>query len=228
MPASKRGTGFIGLQQYLGLNQGAAQRMAEGLTGEVEDAMGAFKGNVDTGVGKFGEQVSAGSAMGPTEDMLPGQLKALSQRKYTGPQGLGEVADMGALEAEKARVGNMVGALGTNSGRAALLAQKYPGQGYGWGSQALDAALVGAGGGATLNQARGGWERLKGYLGKATTGAAEQVEAAKAGTEAAATKAGQQYEAWKQGAKRDLKDDVRGNRPDYKPRPGGNKYGGGY
>lgn len=165
MPPARRGTGFVGLQQYLGLNQGSAQRMGDTLAGGVEAAGAGVQSDTEAAKGKALEAIAAGSMAMPGEGTTAAQAKDMSGRSYTGPVGM-DAATTTDLYGRAANVQRQAQSLGSNTGRAAMLGQKY-GQ-TSWGGGQLDAALAGAGpSGARVSGAAGAYGRLLGQLGGA-------------------------------------------------------------
>lgn len=186
MPPSRQGTGYTNLQTYLGLNQGAAQRMGNTLAGDVEAEGSKVSNNVNDAYAKFVEQSQKGTLDRPK---APGNITSVeaqrrSQQGYTGPVALGgaEGVNIGELMSSAATAQNKANAIGTNEGRQTLLSQKY-GQGT-WGGGALDAALAGAGGaGGRLSAAQGSYGKLLSSLNATQQKAATAADAAKAESE---------------------------------------------
>ena len=94
MPASHRGTGFVGLNTYLGLNQGAARNMADGLAEDVEAKGTAFSGALGDAQARFRTQLDDAGDFGPTPDnVTSAQAAEMGARQWQGPAGL----DAGAV-----------------------------------------------------------------------------------------------------------------------------------
>lgn len=147
MPASRRGTGFINFQDYLGLNQTGAQQLGVGLAETQRKSNDALEGSINRGALDFQKRVDAGA---PT----PGGT-------YTGPRQMDTAGYDVGLAQQQAKAG----LLSDNTGRAQLLAQQYGGDNT-WGGSQLDAALAGAGGGAqAIAASQAGTARLKDFLG---------------------------------------------------------------
>lgn len=155
MPPYQRGTGFVGLNQYLGLNRGAAGQMGNALAQQAEQQGAAAQGAIDTATSKANEAVKAGG----------------TGQGYSGPTGLG---DMATLYGQAAGAQNYANALGNNAGRATLLGQQYGANT--WGGGQLDAALAGAGaGGQRMAAAQGKYGKLLEYLGNAQQGVQQRA-----------------------------------------------------
>lgn len=153
MAASRRGTGFVNLQNYLGLNQGGAAALGNGLAQDVGMSQRNAQASIDAAGMEARNQALSGGVGG----------------SYSGPQSFGDAANMGALQNQVADAQKQASAAATQVGRAELLAKKYgPNT---WGGGQLDAALAGAGGGSgALANATGGAARLSEYLGNTASG----------------------------------------------------------
>lgn len=160
MPASRRGTGYVNLQQYLGLNQGGAQALGQGLGQQVYQQGRDAQNAIDAAGMEARNQALGG---------IPNPGGA-----YSGPGSFGDAADVGALTNQVAEAQKTARAAQDQSGRAELLAQKYgPNT---WGGSQLDSALAGAGGGAgQIGQAADGVGRLSQYLGNTTSGVNQYI-----------------------------------------------------
>lgn len=167
MPPSRRGTGFVNLQTYLGLNQGGAQALGEGLGQQVNQQARDARAAIDAAAMEAQNRALAGIPN-------PGGT-------YGGPNSFGDAADMGALTNQAAQADKAAAAAQTQSGRAELLAQKHgPST---WGASQLDSALAGAGGGAqAMAGGPGGTQRLSAYLGNAATGVNNFISATRGTT----------------------------------------------
>jgi hypothetical protein len=146
--ASRKGTGFINLQTYLGLNGGGAQALGDSIASRVsgtdQSAVNAIGGTA-IGARRMADQaVKAGGA-------------------YAGPSSFGDVADMGDIATKMANAQKTASAAMDQTGRAALLAEQFgPST---WGGSMLDSALAGAGGGAQgIANAANGVGKLSKYL----------------------------------------------------------------
>lgn len=181
----QRGSGFVGLQQYLGANQEAAQRMGNQIAQGVEQQGQASQNAIDAQRQQAQQQIAAGTPQyeapnyeGMSQDEAWGAQAARRSTPitYTGPQDMGNV-DALATQAQAAQ--QQAQLAGTEAGRAVLLSQQNPGQ-YGLGARTLDSFLVGRGAGARLDNASSRFGDLQRYL----SGAQQQV--------ASAAQAGQQ------------------------------------
>jgi hypothetical protein len=167
--AYARGSGFVGLTNYLGLNRQAGERMGEQLAQQVEGSTAAARGAVDAASADFAQRSAAGmpGAMPYGLDAAERDAWLSAPPTYTGPKQIGDVADLSAIEAKLATAERQGRLASTDYGRTALMG--------GTGSQGgrmLDAALAGRGGGVRLDQAAKGYQGLRDYLGLAKTGAA--------------------------------------------------------
>lgn len=138
---ARTGTGFVGLAQYLGANQGGAQNMAGRLAGNVQR--------------EAGEAENAFSALkGGTFRSDAPSLKEANPELYARA---GKEGDEAALAAR---------ALQTNGGIGAALTQQYGSAGgYGSGMRGFDTFLAGAAGGDKFQQLGGKYGGLDSYLG---------------------------------------------------------------
>jgi hypothetical protein len=185
--AYQRGTGFVGLQQYLGANEEQAKQMGQRLVGQVNAEGQAAQGAIDAGVKTFNDAATAGTPTYgglPDSQNLPGTADIYLQGKvagstYTGPKTLGNTE---ALAKGAAGAAQTAGLASTDAGRATMLAKQATGS-YGLGQRSLDAALAGRGGGAELDAATAKYSKLQDYLGTAKTGA--EARAAQGVTDAA-------------------------------------------
>jgi hypothetical protein len=169
MAYSSRGSGFVGLTNYLGLNRQAGERMGQQLAQQVESSTNAARGAVDVASADFAQRSAAGmpGAMPYGLDAAERDAWLSSAPVYTGPKQFGDVADLSAIEGQVATAERQGRLASTDYGRAALMG--------GTGSQGgrmLDAALAGRGGGVRLEQAAKGYQGLRDYLGLAKTNAA--------------------------------------------------------
>lgn len=167
MPPSRRGTGYVNLQQYLGLNQGGAQALGQGLGQQVYQQGRDAQSAIDAAGMEARSQALAG---------VPNPGGA-----YSGPTGFGDTADVGALTNQVAEAQKTARAAQDQSGRAQLLAQKYgPNT---WGGSQLDSALAGSGEGAgQIASAADGVGRLSQYLGNTTSSVNQYIGQAKGTT----------------------------------------------
>lgn len=188
MAPSRRGTGFTNLSTLLGLNQGSAARMGNDLASGVERDGANVAGAISAADMATREKIQQGTLSGPgTGPMTAAEAQQRGQQTYNGPYGMDANTYTG-LAGRAAQVGNQAQALGNNTGRATLLAQKY-GQST-WGGGQLDAALAGAGSaGGRMANASGAYGRLANTLG--STQASLQT-AGRAAADASG-KAAQQY-----------------------------------
>lgn len=177
----QRGSGFVGLQQYLGANQEQAQRMGNNLAQQVEQQGQAAQGAIDAQRQQAQQQIAAGTPQyvapdysGMSRDEAWDAQHARAAPTYTGPKDMGNVDALNtqALEAQQ-----QAQLAGTDAGRAVLLQQGAQGP-YGLGARTLDAFLAGRGAGARLNAAASRFGDLQKYLGTAQQGVADAATAA--------------------------------------------------
>jgi len=172
--AYQRGTGFVGLQQYLGANEEQAKKMGQGITDQVNTEGQAAQGAIDTASQAVEAQAAAGTPTYeplPDAQNLPGTADLynygkMQQATYKGPKALGDVADTTALTKQAAGAQQTAQLAGTDAGRATMLAKSAQGS-YGLGARSLDAYLAGRGGGQALEQATSKYAKLQDYLGTA-------------------------------------------------------------
>lgn len=165
--AYQRGSGFVGLQQYLNANQQQGQAMGGSVAGRVEGQQHDVRSAADSTI----NDVTQAAATGTPTYSDPGNLDTAQARAagvgttYTGPQGLSPE--------QWSNLNNKATAAGTNAqygttdaGVATLLQQQY-GKGYtGVGGRTLDSALARRGAGERLDYAAGkGMDALRSYLG---------------------------------------------------------------
>lgn len=177
--AYQKGSGFVGLRDYLGANRQAGQAMGQQVLGQVNTAQQGVRDLGESTLGQLQQDVSAGV---PTYSE-PGSAEEAQARAggahgtvYRGPQGLTS-EQYGALTAGVDKAADVAGYGTTDAGVATLLQQQY-GQGYtGVGGRSLDAALARRGAGAQLDAAaKSGIEGLRSYLGNVAGRAASTVE----------------------------------------------------
>lgn len=179
MPSNQRGTGYTNLQQYLGLNQGSAQRMGDALAGDVEEKGNAFKNSLNTATVGLQDKLRAAGDFGITNPsgVTADQAAQYGAKQWTGPEGF-DAATMNDLYSKGTAAQNAANATGTNEGRQTLLGQHYGPTT--WGGGALDAALAGAGGASgRLSAAQGAYGRLVSSLGGIQQNAQDTATAAK-------------------------------------------------
>lgn len=198
-----RGSGFLGLTNYLGLNQEAGQRMGSVLAQEVSQA-GA---PVAESIRKASEDFTTKAVRGtPTYDegtamLEPGALgEAARQGRivYSGPKDLSEVTDVANLEGEAQKAEDFAKQAGSEAGISALYQERHGSKGgYSQGASMLDAALTSRGGGATLKNAAKGYAGLLDMLGVAKSGASASVANGKQGASELSEKYKKEFPAGK-------------------------------
>lgn len=200
----RSGTGYIGLEQWLGQNQAQAAGMANSLAGRIDAQGGRTEGLVRHAVEDF-EQGVDGAALNHSNDglygkygeRLSGAMQLATDREkmaekyleagWKGPGTLDEIDTYKNARALANTAQNDANMASDFYGRQALL-QKQAGQGGGYslGQQRLDSALVGAAGGDRLNSTRAQWGGLLGRLDSAASRAKGYSENAQASSKAAA------------------------------------------
>ena len=181
MPYQPRGSGFIGLQQYLNANRGAAQEMGSRVAGQVETAGQAAQAAVDAQQKELEAQIAAGTPTADTNtwglepDEVAAKRAAGMGATYTGPAGM-EVSE--GLNRQVSEAQRQAQLAGTDAGRSVLLRQGAPAGPYTTGQSMLDSFLVGRGAGERLDKAAARFGNLRAYLGSAQKGVAGKVGAA--------------------------------------------------
>lgn len=171
------GTGFVNLETYLGLNQGAGMGMADTLAGGIEQDAAGVRQGVDALSAGFNDAAYAGRATpgtGATPYKGPTSLAAFGGEQY---------AKLGAKASDVAARGRQA-----QSGDAGALLQGQYGQGreYGTGARGLDSFLTTTGAaGDRLRQGGAAGSSLEKYLGIADRQAGETVKAMSAPAPAA-------------------------------------------
>jgi hypothetical protein len=183
----QRGSGFVGLQQYLGANQQAGQQLGNQLATQVEQQGMAAQGAIDAQRAAMEKQIAEGTPGFNTYGLEPDEVAAMRERVqqgYTGPTSMSnsnaDTLSRQAIDAQSlARMG------GSDAGRAVLLQRgQQTAAPYNLGARSLDAALAGRGGGQRLAQAASRFGELQKYLGTAQQGVADSVKAAQERTRA--------------------------------------------
>jgi hypothetical protein len=157
MPPRRRGTGYINPAAFYAANVGGGERLAARLGERARSEAGELGGTV-----------------GELEQGFQQRLRATSPAAmYTGPTSLAEMDPERYMQAagQQRRLGETLGALGSESGRSRLLQEAYGGQGgYGAAQAAWDAALAGrvGGGFGGLRRALGG-DALEAAQGRMTS-----------------------------------------------------------
>lgn len=178
----QRGSGFVGLQQYLGANQEAAQRMGSQLAGQVEQQGLAAQSAIDARRQQVQQQIAAGTpqyvapdytGMSRDEAWDAQAARRSNLPSYTGPTDMGDVEAL-SQQAQAAEQQAQLG--GTDAGRAVLLQQQAQGP-YGLGARTLDALLAGRGAGGRLDAAASRFGDLQRYLGTAQQDTAARAAA---------------------------------------------------
>lgn len=179
----QRGSGFVGLQQYLGANQEQAQRMGNNLAQSVEQQGQAAQGAIDAQRQQAEQQIAAGTpqyaapdytGMSRDEAWDAQAARRANPPGYSGPKDMGNVD---ALSTQAQAAQQQAQLAGSEAGRAVLLQQQAQGP-YGLGARTLDAFLAGRGAGGRLDAASSRFGALQKYLGTAQQGVADAATAA--------------------------------------------------
>lgn len=158
----QRGSGFVGLQSYLGLNRAAGEKMGNELAEDLEERGGRVKSGVDTATKQFTQNSGAGETFGSLNN-TPDAMRNVDQA--TRILGTPTEVDLSKYTDEADKVARDAALAGTDAGRAVLLRQKYGNSSVGGGM--LDAVLTGRGGGQRLENDAKGFQGLRQYLGTA-------------------------------------------------------------
>lgn len=186
----QRGSGFVGLRDYLGLNRQKGEEMGNRLAGRVEGNASRARGAVDAAQAEALGKVEEGT---PKYTEVPYGYDAAeadawraspigpTAPKYTGPKEMGDVVDatrMGELDKGLADAERSARYGATDAGRAVLLGEEYGGPTT-QGGRMLDASLAGRGAaGERLQAAASGAGKLREYLGLAKTNTANAIASA--------------------------------------------------
>jgi len=195
--AYQRGSGFVGLQQYLAPNMQTAQRLGQGVVGQVQGAIDTAHGAGEATVNEFQQEVDSGVP----QYVEPGSIEEAQSRAggaggtvYRGPQAL-DPSKYAALQTQADEAGKTA-ALGTTDAGVATLLQQQHGNGYvGVGGRSLDSFLARRGAGEALDTAAStGMDNLRAYLGQGVT---ERTSAAVEGGMERSAGVRRQYAAWR-------------------------------
>ena len=173
----QRGSGFVGLQQYLNANQEAGQRMGDELASQVEQQGAAAQGAIDAQRALTEQQIAAGVPQFNPYGLEPDEIvaaQANAAKGYAGPQDMGNV-DAIATQAQEAQQAAKLA--GTEAGRSVLM-QRAGNAAPTVGGRSLDAALASRGAGNRLAAASSRFGDLQKYLTTAQAGVAESVKGA--------------------------------------------------
>lgn len=181
----QRGSGFVGLQSYLGLNRAAGEKMGNDIAEDIEERGGNVKSGVDTATKQFTQNSGAGETFGSLNG-IPDAMRNVDQANRI--LGTPTEVDLSKYTDAADKVSRDAALAGTDAGRAVLLRQKYGNSSVGGGM--LDAALAGRGGGQRLENDVKGFKGLREYLGTAKSGAESAAAEAKKGAQAALGQAG--------------------------------------
>lgn len=219
------GSKFIGFDQYLRANQGAAERTGERLAKTAETKGQAAQQGIQRAQADFWTkmQQGTGDVFKPgTTAATSAEAEKLAGTTYTGPKEFREVASP-ELYKQVQEAGDYARNLGTETGRQAILQQGQPGS-YGGFQSTLDAALAGAtpaagrfarldqiyGSGALGNYLKGVEETTARTAGQTAT--AVGAQAAKFGEQAKTLKAQEDAPALAAAAEAKKQQDIQGAR----------------
>lgn len=225
MPAgTQRGTGFIGLQQYLNANRQAATSMGNRLADTVEQQGAAAQSAIDKAKQEAEGQIEAATPVYMAPKVSPGMDSAevraaydntptAEQLAYGGPK---DLAGADALQTQATEAAQAARLAGTDAGAAVIMGRNAtPSAGYGVGAHTLDAFLARRGGGERLGAAASKFGELQKYLGTAQQGVKDKA----AGAEKRAGEVAAQYEALRAGGPQGMA--PAGGQPQKAPQPSG-------
>jgi hypothetical protein len=179
----QRGSGFVGLRDYLNANPEAGQRMGEAIASQVEQQGQAAQSAIDAQAGLIQQQIAAGtpqyaapdySGMSRDEAWDAQALHRSTPVAYTGPKDMGNVDALGTQAVEAQTAAQLAG---TDAGRAVLM-QRSGNAAPTVGGRSLDAALAGRGAGNRLAAASNRFGELQKYLSNAQQGITDKAAAA--------------------------------------------------
>lgn len=182
----RSGTGYIGLEQWLGQNQQQAAAMgnalADGIDAQARGAENhlsyvneAFDAGTDAAALNFADQPIYNPDGTPLHPLASMDRQAEAAKKfvdagYGGPKSLGEFAEFGTGKGMARDAQRDAGLASDFYGRQALLQGKAgKGGGYSLGQQRLDSALVGASSGDRLDATKAQWGGILGRFDAADT-----------------------------------------------------------
>lgn len=226
-PPPRSGTGYIGLDQWLALNQPQASAMADSLVGDINakgqkaesdlaDAQERYKYGVDSSAYNFNDDglyTRDGSMVTgavPDARKRAAAAQGWADAGWQGPGTLEEMASFGTGRTAASEAQRNAGLAGDFYGRTSLLQDKNgKGGGYTLGQQSLDSALVGAAGGEKIDAARAQWG---GLLGKFNDASARAKDYSKSVQDQSTAAVGQQKDlAARMGAEaKKQRDEVKG------------------
>lgn len=176
--AYQRGSGFVGLQQYLNANQQKGAAMGAAVAGRVEGAQHGVRDEANSVMEGLQTAVTAGTPQYMEPISVGDAQRHLEANRYTGPEGLTE-AQISSLNTNADKAEELAKLGTTDAGVSTLMQQQY-GNGYtGVGGRALDSALVRRGAGDRLDAAPKGMTGLRSYLGTLPSAAAAIVDRGK-------------------------------------------------
>lgn len=194
----RAGTGYIGLDQWLAVNQPQAAAMADAVSADVnakgkkadkslEDAKELFNYGVDgQAINYDPEQYANPSRLLDLEKTAADAEKQVAGA-WGGPNGIEDIAGFGKGMETARDAQRSANLAGDTYGRTALFQDKYGKTGgYTFGQQLLDSALAGAAGGDKFDAVKSQWGGLLGKYDAASAAAKSRVEGVKAGNAAAA------------------------------------------
>lgn len=185
----RSGTGYIGLEQWLGQNQqqaGAmANAMADGIDAQarkseahLSDAYEQFKYGADSSAlnyvddGLYDDKGKYSRESIPLTFKRDAEAKAFMEPGWKGPRTLDEISSYGSGRTLATGAQRDADLASDFYGRQALLQQQAgKGGGYSLGQQRLDSALVGAAGGDRIDATKAQWGGLLGKFDAKAAGA---------------------------------------------------------
>lgn len=232
--AASSGGDFIAFDRYFAANRDAANQAAGQLAGTAQRSAQAAQQGLQTAQNQFtqgleggmGQSATGVSVQGPTQMAManrerrfgavgaaPATNPAISiaeaqkraQQTYTGPGSLADTQGYGAAYDAAKKAQEQTQALGSVSGREAMLREAAGGkgagaagtraQGYTQGASRLDSALTGRAGGNRFRELRSQYGGLTRALDEANAESARQAQEASGATATAAGQYGQLAQA---------------------------------
>ncbi len=188
--APRNGTGYIGLDQWLALNQPQSAAMADNLVSGI-NAQGQKAESLLGEAGEYLQHGIDGASLNYNDEDFAGNngllraedaaknAKATVDAGWQGPTSLEGIKPYEMGRGVATNAGQQANLAGDFYGRQALLSKEYgKGGGYSPGSQRLDSALAGAAGGDKIDAAKSQWGNLLGKFDAANTAANASAKAA--------------------------------------------------
>lgn len=184
-PRKTRQGGFVGIQQYLGAQGNAGQRLAENVGQNLTTQHGQAQTGIQGLQGQFGTQSEAAKTSDISQQIKDDPTQVTNEQfgktvgGYQGPMGLQSVGNYGGVLGQVGQVGQNLDYTKNQAGQGVLLKDQFGKPSYTRGQTRLDTAILGAAPGArsefaNLRQSLGG---LGDQLSSAEQAAASQAQA---------------------------------------------------